>query len=118
MNNLSESEDSISDLGQMTSTREIPAWVVSLGIHVLILFVLFSIRLSTQTRRTLLISSAMEEYDPESYKFDPTVMDQIASDGKLILVGPSQSTSTKVTKDRPEKFKRDWMRNFSRSTFP
>jgi hypothetical protein len=103
MNNLSEPEDSISDLGQMTSTREIPAWVVSLGIHVLILFVLFSIRLSTQTRRTPLISSAMEEHDPESYKFDPTVMDQIASDGKLILVGPSQSNSTKVTKDRPEK---------------
>ncbi len=102
MNHLSDPEDSISDLGQMTSVREVPAWVISLGVHVLILFVLFSIQLSTQTHRTPLISSAMQELDPESYKFDPTVMDQIASDGRLNLVGPSQSASTEVSQEKPE----------------
>ena len=103
MNYLSDPEDSISELGQMISVREIPAWVISLGVHVLILFVLFSIQLSTQTHRSALIASAMEELDPESYKFDPTVMDQITSDGKLNFVRPSQSASTEVAKDRPEK---------------
>ncbi|MCH7988343.1 MAG: hypothetical protein IID46_04235, partial [Planctomycetes bacterium] len=90
MNHLSEPEDSISDLGQMTSTREIPAWVISLGVHVLILFAFFSIRFSTQTHRTPLITSAFDEPDPELH-FDATVDDQVASDGNLNVVGPSQA---------------------------
>ena len=103
MNNLSDSEDSISDLCQMTSVREIPAWFVSLGVHMLILLVLFSIQLSTQSHRTTLISSAMEDLDPESFKFDPMIKEQIGSDGNLNLVGLPQSASTEVAQDRPEK---------------
>ncbi|MCH7989865.1 MAG: VWA domain-containing protein [Planctomycetes bacterium] len=105
MNHLSEPQDAISDLGQMTSVREVPAWLISLGVHVLILFVFFSIQFSTQTHRTSLVTSAFAEPDPELYKFDPTLTDQFSSDGKFDIVGPSQSASTEVSKKKPDEIR-------------
>lgn len=102
----SEPEDISNDLGQITSTREIPAWVISLGVHVLILFVLFSIRLSTQSSQTTLVTSAFAEIDPETYKFEATIMDQVGTDGRVNLIGPSQAVSTEVAKNQPEEIQK------------
>jgi hypothetical protein len=106
MNQLSEQKDAASDLGQIAGTREIPAWVVSLGVHVLILFAFFSIKFSTQTHRTPLITSAFDQPDPELY-LDATVDDRIASDGNLNVEGPSQSVSTEISKQKPDEVQQE-----------
>ncbi len=80
-----------------SNVREVPAWAISLGVHLLILMVLGSL-----TQVTLLeddsdvITSALEELDAEDYKFDATVIDQLGNNSDANQLGPSQATATQV----------------------
>lgn len=74
-----------------SAIREIPAWGISLGVHILILFILGSLmqdilpEFSDDT-----ISSAIEEIDEDEYKFDVTVTDQFGNAGDTQDMTPTR----------------------------
>lgn len=82
--------------------KEVPAWFISLGVHVLILLALASI-----TRITLLdsehaIISSIEELDPDVFKLDPTISDVVGTSGDTDILSPSMAAAPETSKDQQE----------------
>lgn len=84
------------------SARDMPAWAISLGVHLLILLIFGSITWEISRPQEKPISSLMEETDPDSYKFDATVVDQLGNDSNVNMVSPSQAAATE-SGDDPQK---------------
>ncbi len=85
--------------------KEVPAWCISLGVHLLILFVLASI-----TRITLLdsenaIISSIEELDQELWKVDPTIQDVVGTAGETVMLSPSMAAAPETSRDQQEALK-------------
>lgn len=85
--------------------KEVPAWFISLGVHLLILFALASI-----TRITLLdsehaIISSIEELDPEVFQLDPTISDVVGTAGDTNILSPSLAAAPETSKDQQEAMK-------------
>ncbi|MFI4847996.1 MAG: vWA domain-containing protein [Gimesia chilikensis] len=85
--------------------KEVPAWFISLGVHLLILFVLASI-----TRITLLdsehaIISSIEELDDNVFKLDPTIQDVVGSAGDTEILAPSMAAAPVSAKEQQEALK-------------
>jgi hypothetical protein len=85
-----------------SSLQDGPAWAVSLGVHVLVLFILASITHLTITEQDPSITSVIEEMEPDAYKFDATVVDQVGSDSDVNQLSPSQAAATHLGPD-PQK---------------
>ena len=71
----------------VSGTREIPAWAVSLAVHVVVLLGLSRIIYITAGPETdNLITSVVDEFDDRDYKFDVTVQDMVgnASEGRIL----------------------------------
>ena len=98
-----EMDDFAAETGMVASAREVPAWAISLGVHVLVLFSLWSIAGIAMPDQQTIINSVFEEVDEESYKFDSTTQeDQIGSDSDINILGPSLGASEQVSRD-PQK---------------
>ena len=79
------------------NAREIPAWAISLVIHLTLLVLLATIKLFTFIPQDVVqITSLYEEMDEEIYKFDTTVVDRIGNDSDVNMLTPSQLAATKV----------------------
>lgn len=80
---------------------EMPAWAISLCVHLIILLVLasFSIVAQQVTKDTLTTSIAEEEIEPEEYKFSSTVVDTIGSESDTAIAGPSMAAAQNVGAD-------------------
>ena len=96
-----EMDDLAAEAGMMTGAREVPAWAISLGVHVLVLFLLWSIAGIAMPEQQTIINSVMEEIDEESYKFE-TQADQIGTDSNVNLLSPSLNANEHVSQD-PQK---------------
>lgn len=85
--------------------KEVPAWFISLGVHLLILFILASI-----TRITLLdsenaIISSIEELDPDVYKLDPTIQDVVGTASDSNILSPSMAAAPETSREQQEALK-------------
>lgn len=100
---LDDMDEFAPEMGMVASAREVPAWAISLGVHVLVLMGLWSItRLSLPDQQTI-ITIAMDE-DEEAFKFDSvTQTDQIGSDSDMNINSPSQLSSEQFNQDPQKK---------------
>lgn len=96
--------EEIADVEQHSwfNMKEVPAWFISLGVHLLILFVLASI-----TRITLLdsenaIISSIEELDDNVFKLDPTIQDVVGSAGDTEILSPSMAAAPQTSQEQQE----------------
>ncbi|QDT94956.1 vWA domain-containing protein [Gimesia aquarii] len=85
--------------------KEVPAWFISLGVHLVILFILASI-----TRITLLdsenaIISSIEEISPDIYKLDPTIQDVVGTAGDTTMLSPSMAAAPETSREQQEALK-------------
>lgn len=85
--------------GFLAGKKEIPAWALSLVLHLAVLFVLFSITYSTGVNQNTIITSAIDDIDPDTYKFDASVEDMIGSGADANMIGSTQAAAEVVAKD-------------------
>jgi hypothetical protein len=96
--------DSDDDGGALSGVREIPAWAVSLGAHVLILFFLSSITYVTnRPNPDNLLTSVVDEFDEQDYKFDVTVTDMVGNQSDANTLSASQAAAQVVSRNPQEK---------------
>jgi hypothetical protein len=87
----------------MSGAREIPAWLVSLGVHVAVLFVLSGFTYVTgQLEEDDVITSIVDEYDEREYKFDVTVSDMVGNDSEVNTLSASQAAAKVVNQTTPQ----------------
>lgn len=87
-------------LSSISSVREMPAWAISLCVHLGVLLVLASITRMTIIQTEALITSEIDDVvQPDEVVFDTAVMDQVGSDSQLNQTGPSQATAELVGQD-------------------
>jgi hypothetical protein len=87
----------------LSSTREIPAWLVSLGVHVGVLFVLSGFTyVSGQLEEDDIITSVVDEYDEREYKFDATVSDMVGNDSDVNSLSASQAAAKSLSQTPQE----------------
>ncbi len=85
-----EMDELAPEAGMVASAREMPAWVVSLGVHVLVLLGLSIISRIPLPDQQTIIDSVMEDVYEESYKFDSAMHTvQYGSDVDMDQPGPA-----------------------------
>ena len=99
---ISEHDDLAEGGSFLSAAREVPAWAVSLGVHLGFLLLLASMTRITMVAEIPPVVSQMEELDTDSYKFDVTQVDQQGSDSDVNSLSPSQAAATK-SGENPEK---------------
>lgn len=82
--------------------KEVPAWLISLGVHLLFLFMLASF-----TRITLLdsenaIISSIEEIDDNVFKLDPTIQDVVGTAGDTALMTQSMAAAPQTSVEQQQ----------------
>lgn len=91
----------------VSGTREIPAWAVSLGVHVAVLLMLSSITYITNGPDTdNLITSVVDEFDESDYKFDVTVQDMVGNASDANTLTSSQAAAEVVNQNQQEEIER------------
>ena len=101
-------EDAEPASGAVSGTREIPAWAVSLAVHVVLLLMLRSIIYVTAGPDTdNLITSVADEFDESDYKFDVTVADMVGNDSEVNTLTASQAASQVVNQNQQEQINRE-----------
>ena len=89
--------------GWLDRLGEAPAWLVSAGVHLLILFLLAGITQVTIVHTQPDIISEIEEPQLDQYKFEEaTVVDQVGNDSNLDIASPSQAAATEAGKEPVE----------------
>ena len=78
----------------LPDTQELPAWAVSLGIHILLLAVFWMWRMSTSSEAVMEIPSALETDKKPPIKFD-VAQDKIGNDTKADKIAPSKTATVK-----------------------
>lgn len=80
---------------------EMPAWAISLCVHLVILLVLASFTVVVQQSRDNSLTTYIEdeEIQPEEYKFDSTVVDTMGSESDTNIAGPSLAAAQNVGAD-------------------
>lgn len=99
------SETAMSNSSQnSTGLRDVPAWVVSLALHVVVLFVMGSItHVAMSPKETTIISRFVNEVPEEELRFDVSQQDQLGADINMGEYTPSLSASTDPTsQEQPE----------------
>jgi hypothetical protein len=98
----------------LTSARDVPAWLASLVVHVVLLLLLGTIMNTTILERDPEITSTLveEELDPDVFKFDSSVTDTVGSDSELNIVSPSQAAAPEAGQNPLEELERPLDQNF------
>ncbi len=92
----------------VSGTREIPAWAVSLAVHVVVLLALRSIIYVTAGPETdNLITSVVDEFDERDYKFDVTVQDLVGNASEANTLTSSQAAAQVVNQNQQDQIKRE-----------
>ncbi|MGH7201544.1 MAG: vWA domain-containing protein, partial [Planctomycetaceae bacterium] len=88
--------------------REIPAWLVSLGVHLALLLLFASMtRVTFVDRPQMITSSRIEEIrELDTFKFDATVMDAVGNDSTVNTLSPSVAAATQIGPKPQEQFER------------
>lgn len=94
-------DDIALDEGGLASSREVPAWAVSLAVHLVVLGLLWTIALDREVILDSRIDSEIVEIDPEALAFS-TMEDRVGSDSSENLLSPSQSAAKFIGRD-PQK---------------
>lgn len=84
------------------SARETPAWLLSLGVHVGVIAVLWGISLAPTFEQMLIIESEMGELDPEDYALSETIVEPIGNQSDMELVSPSQAAAALEGQNEPQ----------------
>ena len=86
-------------VGGLLSTRELPAWGVSLGLHtvVLVALALWSFPVLREKFEELIVSSEVEEAVEPEFKFDVAATDQVGNGGDGDSLSPSLAAASQMT---------------------
>jgi hypothetical protein len=91
----------------VSGTREIPAWAVSLAVHVVVLLLLSNIIYVTAgPDADNLISSVVDELDERDYKFDP-VADMVGNASEANTLTSSKAASKVMNQNQQEEILRE-----------
>lgn len=82
--------------------RETPAWLLSLGVHVGVIAVLWGISLTPAFDQALIIESEMGELDPEDYALSEALVEPIGNQSEMELVSPSQAAAALEGQKEPQ----------------
>ena len=95
--------------GSVSGAREIPAWALSLGVHIVVLMMLGSITYVTGAiDDDTDLTSLLEEYDERDYKFENAIVQDIvgnASDANTLSA--SQAAAQVINKNPQEVMQRE-----------
>ena len=109
----SDSYRNISDDAELASasvsgTREIPAWAVSLAVHIVVLLMLRSIiYVAAGPETDNLITSVVDEFDERDYKFDVTVADLVGNASEANTLTSSQAAAQVMNQNQQDQIKRE-----------
>ncbi|MGZ0174194.1 MAG: hypothetical protein ACKVHE_32210, partial [Planctomycetales bacterium] len=104
----SDSYRNISDDAELASasvsgTREIPAWAVSLAVHIVVLLMLRSIiYVAAGPETDNLITSVVDEFDERDYKFDVTVADLVGNASEANTLTSSQAAAQVMNQNQQD----------------
>ena len=103
-----QTEDGSDEILTPEILSEIPAWGISLAVHVAILAVigLISIPQIVREQRMVLTTEVEERIESEDYKFDTAVVDAIGSDSDANIMGPSLAAAHKSGADTHREMER------------
>lgn len=101
--------EAASDHGSVSGAREIPAWAISLGVHIVVLMMLGSVTYVTGSMDDDSdLTSLLEEYDERDYKFENAIVQDIvgnASDANTLTA--SQAAAQVVNRNPQEVMQRE-----------
>lgn len=101
-------DEALHGSASVSGTREIPAWAVSLAVHVVVLLMLRSIIYVTAGPDTdNLITSVVDEFDERDYKMDPTVTDIVGNSSDANTLTSSQAAAQVVNSNQQDQIKRE-----------
>ena len=111
---LNEVDDSLA------SAREVPAWVVSAGVHIAVLLALGMISRVIPIEPSIPpITTVTEELTPEDYKFDASVQqDVIGSDSNVNQISPSQQAAVRMGETPQEMMEQQIEESFETADVP
>ncbi len=80
---------------------EMPAWAISLCVHLIIMLVLASFTIVAQQVQDKTLTTYIEEEEirPEEYQFNSTVVDAVGSESDTNIAGPSMAAAQNVGAD-------------------
>ena len=92
----------------VSRAREIPAWLVSLGVHGLFLLALSGITyVSGQLEQETVITSIVDEYDEREYKFDVTEADMVGNDSEVNTLSASRAAAQVVNQSPQDQMQQE-----------
>jgi hypothetical protein len=94
----------------LSNRRELPAWAVSLGVHVVILTLLWSIHLAAVREPEFQITSDVETLDEKSFTF-ATAQDKMGNETKADQPAPSKAAAVIAGRDPQKEFAKDLKRD-------
>lgn len=95
------------DSGPISGTKEVPAWAVSLGAHVAVLFMLSTLtHVVGNQGPDNLITSIVEDFDEKDYKFDVTVTDLVGNASDANTLTSSQAAAEVVNSNPQDQMQR------------
>jgi hypothetical protein len=95
-------------VASVSGTREIPAWAVSLAVHIVVLLMLSSIIYETAGPDSdNLITSIVDELDERDYKFDVTVQDMVGNSSEANTLTSSQAAAQVVNQNQQDQIERE-----------
>ena len=101
-------DEALQGSASVSGTREIPAWAVSLAVHVVVLLMLRSIIYVTAgPENDNLITSIVDEFDERDYKMDPTVTDIVGNSSDANTLTSSQAAAEVVNQNQQDQIKRE-----------
>lgn len=98
--------------GWLPTGKDVSAWGLSLGVHVVVLLLLGTIHYEIITEHVSDITSVLDEVDPTEYKFDATLVDQIGSDSSINTMAASQEAAQQVGQEPQEQIQEKLDENF------
>jgi len=101
-------DEAVPNAATVSGTREIPAWAISLAVHIVVLLMLRSIiYVATGPETDNLITSVVDEFDERDYKFDVTVQDMVGNSSEANTLTSSQAAAQVVNQNQQDQIKRE-----------
>jgi von Willebrand factor type A domain len=94
------------DGGLLPDRRELPAWAVSLGVHVVVLALLWMIHLSAYPAPEFQIDSDMQTLEDQAVIF-ATAQDKMGNETKSETPSPSKASATVAGRDPQKEFAKE-----------
>ena len=87
----------------IAGVREMPAWLVSLVVHAVLLLLLGSMVRVSIVEPEHALSSVIEDLPSDEYQFRNVTVEDLGSDGNVNVLGPSRQAATQVAPDPQKK---------------